>query len=104
MALSSQLGHPPPVGRVSGARSDHTRLEHLAHPVAIEQQGETGDVVLVRMSHHHNVEAAIPDRDALVEHGQEAVRVGPGVDQHPPAARAFEEDRVALPHVEHGQV
>ena len=58
-------------------------------------------MVLVRVREHHDVDATIPGRQDGVELGEDAVRVGPAVDEHPRAVAALDEDCVALAHVEH---
>ena len=45
-ARSRQVAQPR---RVARARAAHPRLEDPADAVALEQQGETGDVILVRV-------------------------------------------------------
>ena len=49
--------------RVAGTRAAHPRLEDAADAVALEQQGEPGDVVLVRVAQDDGVDPAVPRRD-----------------------------------------
>lgn len=81
--------------------AEHPVLRDACHAVAVHQQREPRDVVLVRVGQHDQVDAPIPGRQPLVENGQQAVGVGAAIDEHPAAAGTFHEDRVALPHVEH---
>ena len=58
-------------------------------------------MVLVRVRQDDRVDPPVPRRDPLVEDDEEPVRVGAAVDEEPAAARALDEDRVALPDIEH---
>ena len=57
-------------------------------------------MILVRVRQHHGVEPPVPWRDPSIELDQEPVGIGTAVDQEPAAARAFDEDGVALPDVQ----
>ena len=74
-------------GSIAGSGPDHARLVHPADAVALEQQREPGDVVLVRMRQHQDVDPAVPRRQALVERDQQPAGIGPAIDDHPAAAR-----------------
>jgi hypothetical protein len=89
-------------GRVAGSRSAHAGLEDAADTIAIEQQGEPGDMVLVRVRQDDRVEPPVPRRDSPIELDEEPVRIGPAVDQEPPPVGALDEDRVALADIEDG--
>jgi hypothetical protein len=102
--LAVELGHPAPEGGVTWAGADHSGFGDAADPVAIEQQRQSADVVLVRMGDDHQVEPPVPRRQPLVEEGEQAVRVGSGVDEDPAAGWSLEQDRVTLTHVEDGHV
>jgi hypothetical protein len=65
--LATQLGQPTAKGGVARSRSNHARLDHAADPVAVEQQRQARDVVLVGVSDGDQVQAAVPSRQALVE-------------------------------------
>ena len=75
-------------------------LEDPADAIALEEQGEPGDVVLVRMGQDDRVDPPVPRRDPLVERDEQPVRIRPAVDQQSAAARALDEDRVALADIE----
>ena len=96
-AGSGQLAQP---GGVAGARAAHPRFEDAADVVALEEQRESGDVILVRVGQDQGVDPPIPRRDAAVERDQQPVGVRTTVDQQSAAARALDEDRVALSDVE----
>jgi len=86
---------------VPGSPPGQPRLVHLPDPVARQHDREPGDVVLVRVRQDHQVEAPIPRWEALVECLEQSVGIRPAVDDHSSAAIALDEDRVALPDVEH---
>jgi hypothetical protein len=94
---SSQVAQPC---RIARSRAAHPRLEHPTDLVALEQQRETGDVVLVRMAEDDGVDPPVPGRDAGVEDDHQAVRIGAAVDEQTASARTLDEDGVALADVE----
>ena len=96
---SRQVAQPR---RVAGPRAAHARLEDPADLVALEQQGETGDVILVRVAEDDGVDPSVPRRDPGVEGDEQAARIRTTVDEQAAAARALDEDRVALADVEDG--
>ena len=81
----------------------HAGLEHPTDPVSLEDADEAGDVVLVRVRQHDDVDPPIPGRDPRVELEQQAVRVRPAVDEHPGAVARLEQDRVPLTDVQHDE-
>jgi hypothetical protein len=81
---------------IAGARADHPRLEDASHVISRQQQGEPGDMVLVGVRQDDRVDPAIPWRDPLVEVDKESIWIRATVDQEPPAARAFDQDCIAL--------
>jgi hypothetical protein len=85
---------------VARPRAAHTRFEHPPDAVAREQQREPSNVVLVGMGQDDHVDPAIPRRDAPVELDEQPIRVRSAVDQQSTAARALDEDRIALADVE----
>jgi hypothetical protein len=87
--------------RVSRPGTEHARLEHPSDPVAVEEQRQTGDMILVRMGQDDGVDASVPRRDAPVELDEQPVRVRPAIDQETPAAAPLDEDGVSLPDIEH---
>jgi len=93
-----------PEGRVARTATRRPGLEHVPDAVALEDERQSRDVVLVGVGEDDRVEAPVPGRDPRVELDEEAVGIGPTVDEQPAAARPLEEDRVALADVEHRQV
>ena len=85
---------------VAGSRSAHARLVDPADPVPVEEERHPGDVVLVRMGQDEDVDPAVPRRQPAIELDEQPVRIGAAVDEHPSAAAALDEDRVALADVE----
>lgn len=91
-------------GVVAGSRPDHPRFVHPPHSIALQQRSEAGDVVLVGVGEHEDVDAPIPGRQALVQRQQQAARIRSAVDDHPAASIPEDQDAVALPDVEHHDV
>ena len=85
-------------------RPMHPGLEHPADGVAREQGGEPRHVILVRMRQDDHVEAAIPCRDVLIEGDEQPVGIRPAIDEQPAPARRLQQDRVALPDIEHREL
>jgi hypothetical protein len=82
-------------------RPEHPGLVDPPHLISLEQQREPGDVVLVRVGQHQDVDPAVPRWKPLVEGQQQPARVRAAVDHQPPASTALDEDPVPLPDVEH---
>jgi hypothetical protein len=61
-------------------------------------------VILVRVGEDHQVDPTIPGRNVRIELDEQPIRVGPAVHQQAAAAVALDQDRVALPDIEHGQM
>ncbi len=59
-------------------------------------------MVLVRVGQDEDVDPAVPWREALVEQAQQPVGIGSAVDEEASPTAAFDEDRVTLADVEHG--
>ena len=85
---------------VAGSGPAHPGLEHPPHLVAIQQPGEAGHVVLVRVCQDHGVDPTIPRRDPLVQHDEEPARVRSAIDQQSSAARTLDQDGVTLSDIE----
>ena len=96
---SRQVAQPR---RVARPRAAHARLEDPADLVALEQQGETGDVILVGVAEDDGVDPSVPRRDPGIEDDHQAARIRTTVDEQAAAARSLDEDGVALPDVEDG--
>ena len=90
----------PRPGGVAGTRPVHPRFEDASDAVALEQERQAGDMVLVRMAQDDRVDAAVPRRDPAIERHEQAVGIGSAVDEQAAAARALDQDRIALPDVE----
>ena len=91
-------------GAVAAALAAHPVLGEDPDAVAGQQPGETADMVLVRVGQQRDVDAPVPDGDALVEAPDEEVGVATAVDEDPHPVVRLDEDRVALADVEHGDV
>jgi hypothetical protein len=87
---------------IPGTRPAHPGLGKTSDPISLEQERQARDVVLVRMSQHDHVKSPIPWRKPRIEDLEEAIRIRAAIDKDPSAARSFEQDRVALPDVQHG--
>ena len=90
--------------RISRAETRHARLHDLADAVALEDERQAADVILVRVGEHDQVDPPVPRWHPRVERDEQPVRVGTAVDEHSAAGRAGHEDRVALADVEHHDV
>ena len=87
-------------GGVARPGTMHPDLGHGPDPISLEEDGQARHVILVRVGQHDEVDAPIPRRQSLVEHDQQAVRVGAAIDEHPAAGVALDEDGITLPDVE----
>ena len=76
-------------------------MEHRADPEAVEHVDEPGDVVLVRVAEHEQVDAAGEERQVRADPAQRELGIRAAVDEHRRAARRLDQDRVALADVEH---
>jgi len=100
--LSTLLRELRRPGTVAGARAAHPGFDDPADPISREQEGEPGDVVLVRVAEDQQVDPPIPRWQVGIERDEESVRVGTSVDEEARPAIAVDEDRVTLADVEHG--
>jgi hypothetical protein len=89
---------------VAGTRTAHPGLVDPPDAISREDRGQARNVVLVRVRQHKDVDTVIPRWQALVQGEQEAPRIGSAVDYQPSAAPALDQDAIALPHVEYGDV
>jgi hypothetical protein len=71
---------------VAGSRPAHPGLQHSTDPIALEQEREARDMIFVGVRQDDRVDPPIPWRDLTIQRDQEAIRVGPAVDQQPAAA------------------
>jgi hypothetical protein len=89
---------------VGGILEGDARVQHGGDVEPMEDVQQAGDVVLVRVSQDEQVDPTFEERKVGAQPAQREVRVRPAVDQHRGAGRGLDEDRVALPDVEHGHV
>ena len=54
-ARATKLREAAAIGRVTRPRPDHARLDDLRNAVTVQDGRQSGDVVLVRMGHHHEI-------------------------------------------------
>ena len=73
-------------GGIPGSRADHPGLEHPSDPVSLQQLGEAGHVILVRVRQDQHVDPAIPRRDPPVQRDKQTPGVGAAIDQQAAAA------------------
>jgi len=86
---------------VARTRPQHAGLQDAAHSIALEEPGQPGDVVLVRVGEDQQVDSPVPGRHPAVECDEEPCGIGSAVHEHPGAPIALHEDGVALPDIEH---
>jgi hypothetical protein len=67
--------------RVARAGTAHAGFEHLSDAIALEEQGQAGDVVLVRMREHDRIDPSVPRRDVLVEDDEESIGARAAIDE-----------------------
>jgi hypothetical protein len=85
---------------IAGTRPNHARLVHATDPVPREQRRQARHVVFVRVGQHQDVDASVPGRQSLIEGDEEASRIGPTIDEEPPAAATLDQDSIALTDIE----
>ena len=96
------VGDPLDERLVAGAVAGEPAHQDPPDPVAIEHDREARDVVLVRVGQDQQVEPPVPGREPAVERAQQTLGVRPAVDEGTGPMSAFDEDRVALADIEHG--
>ena len=89
---------------VRGILEADPRVQHRTDPEAVEHLHQPGDVVLVRMAEHEQIDSARVERQVRADPTQRELGIGTAVDEHRRAARRLDEDRVALADVEHGDM
>lgn len=87
-------------GGVAGSWPAHPGLQHALDPVAVEQQRQPRDMVLMGVRQDDHIDPAVPRRDPPIELDEQPIRIRSAVDQHSTTARPLDEDRVALSHVQ----
>lgn len=75
---AGQLPQPRAIPRTGSA---HAGLHNPLDAVPLEEQRESGHMILVRMREDDRIDPSIPWRDALVERHEQPVRIRPTVDQ-----------------------
>ena len=87
-------------GGVAGARAARADLGHRADAVALQEQRQAGDMILVRVGEHHEIESSVPRRQSFIEDDEESIGIGAAVDQHAAAGVPLDQDGIALSDVE----
>ena len=82
----------------------NARLEDGADAEAVEHVDQSGDVILVRMGQHQQVDASREERQVRADAAKGQLRIRATVDQHGGAAGCLDQDGVALSDVERGEV
>lgn len=86
-----------------GAAAAHPRLKHAANAVSLQRPDQPGDVILMRVRQHHDIQSPIPRRHHGVQFCQQARGVRAAIHEHAPPVAALHKDGVALADVEHDQ-
>ena len=71
---------------IPGPRPAHAGLEDAPDAVAVEEQRQAGDVVLVRVAEDDRIDPPVPRWDPMVEVDEEAVGVRAAIDEQAAAA------------------
>lgn len=79
-------------------------VDHGADAEALEHLHQSGDVVLMRVTQHEQIDASREEGQVGAQPPQGELRVRTAVHQHGRATRSFDEDGVALPDVQHRNV
>jgi len=98
-------GQPGTERCITGSCAEHPVLGDGGDPIALDEHRQPRDVVLMWVSEDDEVQPTVPRGHISVEDREQAVGVGPAVEQDPSAPWPFDEDGVALAHVQdgHGQ-
>jgi len=89
---------------VPRASSGHPGLHDPPDAVALQDERQARDVVLVGVGQHDEVDPPVPRGHPRVERNEKPVGVRAAVHEHPAARRAGHQDRVALSDVEDDDV
>ena len=89
---------------VSGVLEPDACMEQRSDPEAGQHVDQAGNVVLMGMAQHQQVDPAREERQPGAEATQRQLRVRAAVDEHDGAARRLDQDRVALADVERRDV
>ncbi len=79
-------------------------VDQRTHPEAPERVDQTGHMILVRMAQDQKVDAAREERQIGTQPAEGQLGIRAAVDEHRRPCGRLDQDRVALPDVEHGQV
>ncbi len=80
------------------------RLEDGADAEAVEHVDQSGDVILVRMGQHQQVDASREERQVRADASKGELRIRAAVDQHGGTGGRLDQDGVALSDVERREV
>ena len=100
-ASVGRIGQQSVIGRIAEGNSG---VEHRPDPEPVQDVDQSGDVVLVRVADHEQVDAPREEGQVRTNPAQRQLRFRTAVDQHRPAVWRLDEDRVALADIEHRQV
>jgi hypothetical protein len=100
-AVPGEVGRP---GGVTRAWTQHARFHDPPDPIALEENRQPGHVVFVGMGQDQQVDPPVPRRQPGIQRNQQAIRIRPPIDEHPAAAAAVNEDRIALPDIQNADV
>jgi hypothetical protein len=99
--FGGRLGQEMVVGRILECDAG---VEEGTNAESFEHADQAGDVILVRVAEHQNVDPMGVERQVRAQATQGQLRIGTAVDEHRGAGGRLDQDRVALADVEHGQV
>jgi hypothetical protein len=96
-----RIGQEPMVSRILVRDAG---MEDSSDLKALEHVDEAGDVILVGMTEHHQVDASCEEGQVRAETAQREPWVRAAVDQHRCAVRCLHEDGIALSDIQHRHV
>jgi len=96
-----RIGQQAIVGRIFVGDSG---VQDCADAEALDHLQQAGDVVLVRMAEHEQVDATREERQVRAQAPQGELGIRTAVHQHGGARRSLDDDGVALADVEHRHV
>jgi hypothetical protein len=79
-------------------------VEDGPDPESRQDLDQPGDVILVRMAQHEQVDAAREEREIGAQPAEGELGVRTTIDEHGGAVRRLDQDRVTLTDVQHGDV
>ena len=93
-----------PEARVGRVRVVASGVEDQSHLIALERCQQAGHVILVRVREDHRVDLPPPPRKTFAEASEQEVGIRPPVDERRGAGGRDDQDRIALPDVQHDEV